>query len=486
MARVLIIDDDEQLCRMLALKIGILGHQADYFLSLAQGLAAARAQAYDVAFLDVRLPDGSGLGGLSGLQESPGRPEVIIMTGAGDPDGAELAIKSGAWDYIRKPSSVQAMTLALMRAVQYRQERGAGRQRVALRRESIVGDGPAMRGCLDLLAQAAGSETAVLISGETGTGKELFATAIHQNSARAEGPFVVVDCSVLPENLVESLLFGHERGSFTGASEAREGLIRQAHGGTLFLDEVGELPLAIQKAFLRVLQERRFRPLGGRQELSSDFRLVAATNRDLEAMAREGRFRPDLLYRLRGLSLPLPPLRQRKEDLRALVGHRLERLYARYGMASKGLSPDFMEALAAYDWPGNVRELVNTLEYALGRAGQAPTLFPRHLPERVRVCYARSLASVQAAAALAPPPAQEPARPAAGPAAPPRQDGLPSLRQFRREQDHQYLRELLLLTQGRVPQACQVSGLSRSRLYELLKEHGLARPAGPEEGGETS
>jgi two-component system NtrC family response regulator len=426
-----------------------------------------------VVFLDVRLPDGSGLLGMSGLQETPGRPEVIIMTGAGDPEGAELAIKSGAWDYIKKPSSLQAMTLALMRALQYRLERAAGRQRVALRREAIVGDSPAMGVCLDLLAQAASSEQSVLVSGETGTGKELFAAAIHHNSARAAGPWVVVDCSVLPENLVESLLFGHERGTFTGASEAREGLIRQAHGGTLFLDEVGELPLAVQKAFLRVLQDRTFRPLGGRGEVVSDFRLVAATNRDLEEMARQKRFRQDLLFRLRGLSLPLPPLRERLEDLRALVGRHLERLCARYNLATKGLSPDFLSALASYHWPGNVRELVNTLEQVLTRAGQAPTLFPRHLPEEVRVCYARAAASEGVIPADLPRPA--PAQGAGAPS-PEHPAGLPRLREYRRVQDRQYFQELMLLTRGEVAAACRISGLSRSRLYELLKEHGLSNP----------
>ncbi|MBI5522965.1 MAG: sigma-54-dependent Fis family transcriptional regulator [Desulfarculus sp.] len=477
MARVLIIDDDEQLCRMLALKVGLLGHQADFFPSLAEGLQAASQAVYEVAFLDVRLPDGSGLMGLPALRQTPGAPEVIIMTGAGDPDGAELAIKSGAWDYIKKPSSMQAMTLALLRALQYRQERAAGRQRVALRRAEIVGDGPAMAACLDLLAQAAGSEQAVLISGETGTGKELFARAIHHNSSRAGGPWVVVDCGALPENLVESLLFGHERGAFTGASEPREGLVRQAHGGTLFLDEVGELPLKVQKAFLRVLQDRRFRPLGGRSELASDFRLLAATNRDLEEMAGQGRFRQDLLFRLRGLGIPLPPLRQHPEDLRGLVAFHLERLCGHYQLATKGLSPDFLAALMAYPWPGNVRELVNTLEQVLTRAGQAPTLFPRHLPQELRVYLARASAGAgdSAASGQTPPRAGGAAGPAAPAALP---TGLPSLKEHRRGQDRQYLQELLLLTGGQVAEACRVSGLSRSRLYELLKEHGLPRPGG--------
>ncbi len=477
MAKVLIIDDDLQLCEMLSLKVGILGHQAEHAQALARGLALAAAHEHDVVYLDVRLPDGSGLAGLKDLRESPGRPEVIIMTGAGDPDGAELAVKSGAWDYISKPSSIQAMTLPLLRALQYRSERAAAPLPVALKREGIVGESQAMRGALDLLAQAAQSELAALITGETGTGKELFARAIHANSRRSEGPLVVVDCSALPETLVESILFGHERGAFTGAQEARVGLVGQAHGGVLFLDEVGELPLPIQKSFLRVLQDRRYRPLGAKKELVSDFRLIAATNRDLGQMAREGAFRSDLLHRLRGLVIPLPPLRARSEDIRALASHYLERLGARYGLGAKGFAPEFAQALLSYDWPGNVRELVNTLEQALAAAGAGPTLFARHLPEHLRVALARASAGQaggeQAAAAggaAAPPPALEASSAL----------NLPSLHDYRLAKDRLYLLELMRKSQGRVDEARRISGLSRSRLYELLRLHGLTafRPGG--------
>jgi len=192
------------------------------------------------------------------IRQTPSMPEVIIITGAGDPDGAELAIKSGAWDYIQKPSSIEAMTLPLVRALQYREEKKSKKPPVALKREHIVGNSPHMKRCLDLLAQAANSEASVLITGETGTGKEVFAKAIHANSSRADKSLVVVDCTALPETLVESVLFGHEKGAFTGADKAHVGLVKQADGGTLFLDEVGELPRSIQKSFLRVLQEQSF------------------------------------------------------------------------------------------------------------------------------------------------------------------------------------------------------------------------------------
>jgi two-component system NtrC family response regulator len=212
----------------------------------------------------------------------------------------------------------------------------------------------------------------VLITGETGTGKELFARAIHANSPRAAQPFVVVDCASLPETLVESILFGHVKGAFTGADKAREGLVALADGGTLFLDEVGELPFSMQRAFLRVLEDRTFRPVGSKTERSSDFRLVAATNRQLEAMVERGEFRKDLLFRIRSFSIELPALRERSEDIPEIVALQMEKLAAAGRFGRKDFSPEFMEALTAYPWPGNVRELVQCLERSLAAAGPRP------------------------------------------------------------------------------------------------------------------
>lgn len=245
---------------------------------------------------------------------------MIIITGLGDPDGAEMAVRNGAWDYIQNPFSLNSLILPLKRVFQYRDEL-AKRQKpaVALKLDGIIGSSSQIKSCFDYLAQAANSEANVLITGETGTGKELFARAVHANGPRADRNFVVVDCAVLPETLVESSLFGHVRGAFTGADRASEGLIKQADKGTLFLNEVGELPISIQRAFLRVLQECTFRPVGGKSEVSSEFRLIAATNRDLDARVKDGKFRMDLLYRFRSLQLELPPLRQRQEDIRDMV-----------------------------------------------------------------------------------------------------------------------------------------------------------------------
>ena len=283
MAEILVIDDDELLCYMMTAQIRSMGHKVVYAFTLADGLMQIRSKSFDVIFLDVMLPDGNGLFALTVIKEIPDAPEVIIITSEGDPNGVEIALKGGAWDYIEKPPSLKNLTLPLNRALQYRNEKQRAKSsRSPINVQGIVGASPQLQAAIELLTQAANSDANVLITGETGTGKELFARAIHENSRRKESNLVVVDCASLPETLVESLLFGHEKGAYTGADRAGEGLVSQAHKGTLFLDEVGELPPQMQKAFIRVLQERRFRPLGGKKEISSDFRLVAATNRDLD------------------------------------------------------------------------------------------------------------------------------------------------------------------------------------------------------------
>ena len=468
MAKILIIDDDDMICATLSRLIRHKGHEATSVLSLAEGGVEATAPPYDVVFLDVRLPDGNGLDLLPRIAAIPSSPEVIIMTGFGDSNGAELAIKSGAWDYIEKESSVKEITLSLERALQYRQEKLAGarsRQRETLQRSGIVGTSPALGASLDAVAEAAGSEVNVFIVGETGTGKELFARAIHDNSRRARGNFIVVDCTALPETLVESLLFGHEKGAFTGADKSRDGLVRQAHCGTLFLDEVGELPAVLQKSFLRVLQERRFRPLGGDKEIASDFRLVVATNRDLDAMVAQGAFREDLLFRLRSYIIELPPLRQRSEDIPALARHYADRFCARYSLGEKRFSPEFLQTLTAYPWPGNVREFVSTMEQALAAAHQESTLFPKHLPTGIRVQVSR------AAFAHESPTVRYKAGVPGG--------ALPRLQEYReaiyRNAENQYLHDLLDRAEQNIPTACQLSGLSQSRLYALLKKHDIVR-----------
>lgn len=468
MANVLIIDDDDLMCATLSNLVQRGGHEAVCATSLHDGQRQATISQFDVVFLDVHLPDGNGLELLPKLEALSSAPEVIIVTGFGDPDGAELAIKSGAWDYIEKSSSAKEVSLALDRALQYRREKHAVRQKstvAALKRPCIIGDSLKLQSCLDLIAQAAGSDVNVFITGETGTGKELFARAVHDNSQRARGNFIVVDCTALPETLVESLLFGHEKGTFTGAEKSREGLVRQAHCGTLFLDEVGELPLTMQKAFLRVLQERRFRPLGGSREIESDFRLVAATNRDLDQMVKAGQFREDLLFRLRSYVIELPPLRERPEDLQLLARYYADRFCDRYGLAPKGFSPDFINTLRAYPWPGNVREFVNTMEQTLASARYEATLFPKHLPTSLRVkvtcdsvAHEHDFDVTLGNGTI---------------------HNLPKLHDYRdavyNEAEKSYLRDLITLSDQNISEACHLSGLSQSRLYALMKKHEVTR-----------
>ncbi|MFP5213393.1 MAG: sigma-54-dependent transcriptional regulator, partial [Acidobacteriota bacterium] len=327
MARVLIIDDDRAMGQMLAGLVARMGHEARCVLTLKDGLLESGRADYDVVFLDVNLPDGSGLDALPEIVKAPSSPEVIIMTGYGDPDGAEIAIESGAWDYLQKPLSPKKIMLPLTRVFQYRDNlKKRSALPMTLNLDGIIGNSPRMKACYALVAQAACGNANVLITGETGTGKELFARAIHQNSERVRNGLVVVDCAALPETLVESSLFGYERGAFTGADRAKHGLIRQADQGTLFLDEVGELSPSMQKSFLRVLQERCFRPVGGKQEVRSDFRLISATNRNLDRMVDESIFRKDLLFRLRSIHIGLPPLREHPEDVGELVFYHMSRL----------------------------------------------------------------------------------------------------------------------------------------------------------------
>lgn len=486
MPQVLIIDDDPLICEMLAAKLVKMGCVTDSAHTLSYGLDRAVCENYDVVYLDVRMPDGNGLEMVERIRGTDANPEVIIITGMGDPEGAEKAINSGAWDYIEKGSSLKDMILPLMRALQYREEKQSSGAARALKRDSIIGSSEKMKLCFDLLAQASGSLANVLITGQTGTGKELFARAIHENSKIADNSFVVVDCAALPENLVESMLFGHERGAFTGADRPQEGLVSQANGGTLFLDEVGELPITMQKAFLRVLQEKRFRPIGSKHEVTSNFRLVTATNRDLDKMVDEGRFRQDLLYRLRSLTIHLPPLCERQSDIEELTVHYLIRLSQRWAMETKGFTPDFLDALTRYGWPGNVRELFNVLEQAMTAAGPSPTIFAKHLPASIRIARAVDSMSkpVSDATQVVGSASEQPQTSITGLNADLLDlgnniEGLNQLNDVLENAmglvEQSYLSHLMDMVVWDIKKACVVSGLSRTSLYNRLKKYGITR-----------
>ncbi len=462
MAGILIIDDDPAICNVLARLTKGFGHQVQEAYTLADGLVLARQGSVDLVLLDLELPDGNGLDILPELLRIAFPPEVIIITGAGDDRGAELAFKYGAWDFIRKPFLLEEVSLPITRALQYRLEKTAPKTPRALDRNGIIGSSDSIRRCLDEIARACMSDASVLVSGESGTGKELFAKAIHINSKRASRRFVTVDCGALSKNLVESILFGHEKGAFTGALRQNEGLIKQAEGGTLFLDEIGELPFAIQKALLRTLQEKRFLPLGAGREVAVDFRLIAATNRDLGQMVENGRFREDLLFRIRAIEIHLPPLRDRKQDIEDIALAKIHQLADHYGKGARGVSREFLKALTAQDWPGNVRELINALEYAVASAGTDPTLHPKHLHPK----YRTGMLHLE--------PAPEKISDTDALAYPDIDEALPTMTEYRNGAEKKYLQALLKRAGGDRQLACRLSGISQSRLYALLKKYHLS------------
>jgi DNA-binding NtrC family response regulator len=393
---VLAADDDGAVVRWLRRALepeGFLVEEA----SDAGALVAGLARDPDVVLLDLRLGDAQGVELIPEIRRRSPDTEIVVMTGYASVDSAVACMRAGAFDYLEKPFPDRVRVAHTLRcALERRRLRTRNREleteleeRSALAR--IVGQSPPMRRVLQLVRDLARSESSVLIQAESGTGKELLARAFHETSPRRAGPFVPVDCGALPEGIFESELFGHARGAFTGATRESPGLFRAANGGTLFLDEVGELPLALQAKLLRALQEREVRPLGAAGAVPVDVRVVAATNRDLDAEVRAGRFRTDLFYRLRVVEVALPPLRERREDIPLLVAHFLERSAAGGGVG--GIEPDALAALLHRPWPGNVRELANAIEAAAALARG-----PRLTLADLRVSPAEASAEATAAA----------------------------------------------------------------------------------------
>ncbi|ROR01690.1 sigma-54-dependent transcriptional regulator [Desulfosoma caldarium] len=479
--KVLVVDDDPWVRDTLKDILEGVSCVVECAGGLGEGKTRAAAMAFDIVFLDVVLPDGSGLEAIEAFRSSLGRPEVLIMTGKASADGAALALRHGAWNYLSKPLNIDDVQLAVAQVVEYRRSGGWFPTSV-LRLPDFVATSDTMVECLHGVARAAASQVPVLIVGETGTGKERLARAIHEHSARASKPFVVVDCTVIPEPLMESHLFGHEKGAFTGADRQRVGLVALAHRGTLFLDEVGDLPQSAQAKLLRVIQEKTFRPVGAGDERYVDFRPIAATHRNLEKMVQEGRFRQDLYYRLAGMVLRVPPLRRRKKDIVPIVQDVLLRQTESSAGELKGLSPDFVETILSYSWPGNVRELIHAVLHALAMSAESPTLYAIHLPEHIR-------AQVAAKNLGHPLPSAEPGMtpPMVPPAAPTSsfhqltEEAWPTYKAYREkvtaEATRTYLDALMKRSRGDVARACALSGLSRSRLYALLKEAGLGVPS---------
>ncbi|PTN32019.1 sigma-54 dependent transcriptional regulator [Desulfonatronum sp. SC1] len=371
---VLVLDDEQNYLLLLETLLGDEGYSVTALQDPELALAFLEESEVDVIITDMKMPKMSGQDVLAHVQKNYPHIPVLIMTAYGSIDAAVVAMRHGAFDYITKPFANDEITLSVRKAAQLAQ----AQRRYSLLSESleqrygvhqIIGRSKAMRRVLDMVDRAAPSKSTVLITGESGTGKELIAKAIHFTSPRKKGAFISVNCMALNPGVLESELFGHEKGSFTGAVARKRGRFELAHGGTLFLDEIGELSQDLQVKLLRVLQERSFERVGGAESISVDIRIVTATNKDLQAAVQSGQFREDLFYRLNVVQVPLPPLRERREDIPLLAAHFLKKFSEENAGHVKGFTADVIDYLTAYEWPGNVRQLENVVERCVVMAG---------------------------------------------------------------------------------------------------------------------
>jgi two-component system response regulator AtoC len=450
---VLLVDDDPNTRKVARANLGLEGFEVTVASSGSEALARLGDTDPLAIVSDLRMPDMDGITLMERVHVvRPGLP-VVLVTAHATVETAVQALRNGATHYLTKPLRYDELALVLRHAVAHeRARRDVVRLRGELERaagfEEIVGTSPAMRQVFSMVDQVAGADATVLLRGETGTGKELLARAIHRRSPRADRTFVAVNCSAVPRELMESEFFGHEKGAFTGAAARRIGRFEQADGSTLFLDEVGDLDLSVQTKLLRVLQEHEIVRVGGDRPVKVAVRIVAATNRDLEALVKEGRFRDDLYYRLNVIPIRLPPLRERAGDLPALMEHFLGSFARRYGREAPLAPPDLLAAAMAYPWPGNVRELRNVCERAvlMGWAAVAPIL--------------GAVREEEAASAALP------------------EFSLPLLEARQRlveRFERDYLTRLLREHKGRIGEVARAAGIAERNLYEKMKAYGLSR-----------
>jgi two-component system response regulator HydG len=368
--KILVVDDDKAHRTMLGTLIGGWGYEIDQADDGAAAIEHVRAQSYDLVLMDVRMVNVSGLEALEKIKSYNPAIPIIIMTAYSSVETAVDALKKGAHDYLTKPLDFDKLKITIERSMEHMRLKAENRLlrenlEQQFDRQNIIGRSSAMADLLETVAQVAPSEATVLLTGESGTGKELIAGALHFNSHRKEGPYIKLNCAAITESLLESELFGHEKGAFTGAERRKEGSFARAHGGSLFLDEVSEMPLTMQVKLLRVLQEREFTRVGGEDTIRVDVRIIAATNKNLPELIDEGTFREDLFYRLNVVGLEIPSLSQRREDIPLLAQHFLEVFAERNRKQLKGFTPRAMDQLIRYAWPGNVRELMNAVERAV-------------------------------------------------------------------------------------------------------------------------
>ena len=448
--RVLLVDDDVNMCEMLAQRLSKRGFEPTTRTSAAAALELLEGQDFDAMVTDMQMPGMTGIELCERVLASRPNLPVIVVTAFGSMETAVSAIRAGAYDFITKPFEIDILVFSLERAIGHRSLlEEVTRLRAAViehaRFHQIIGESGEMRKVFDLVRRVADSDASALVCGESGSGKELVARALHEGGRRKDGPFVAINCAAMPETLLESELFGYEKGAFTDAKAARQGLFVQADGGTLLLDEIGDMPLSLQPKLLRALEERTARPVGGKREVPFDVRLIVATNRDLEGLVGDDRFREDLYFRINVVRIDLPPLRSRGRDVLLLAQHFLDLYSSRSSKEISGFASPAAERLLAYTWPGNVRELKNCIEGAVTLA-RHDKITVDDLPEKIR-----AFKSTHVLVAGSSP------------------DELVSME----EVEKRYIARVLEAVGGSRTSAARILGLDRKTLYRKIRSYGL-------------
>ncbi|CAN5612161.1 sigma-54 dependent transcriptional regulator [soil metagenome] len=463
---VLVVDDEELLARSCSQILAAEGYSVRIETRGHAAVETVRRHRPDIVLTDLRLPDFDGIALLKEIRQLSPETLVVMITGFATVNSSVEALQAGAYDYIPKPFTAIQLRILIGRAAQQVQlARDNAQLRDELKRhggsDGIVGTSQSIRKVLDLVARVAPTDASVFVAGESGTGKELIARAIHVRSRRSDAPFVAINCAALPEQLLESELFGHEKGSFTGADGQRRGLIEAASGGTFFLDEISEMSLDLQAKLLRVVQERKVRSVGGEKERSVDIRWISATNRDPEAAVRDGQLRQDLFFRLNVVPIRVPKLDERKEDISLLAQHFLKRFAEQYGRTGLRLSPTVYQALQTYSWPGNVRELQNVIERMVSLSGETLEITTEDLPDELL-----RLPGIE--------------KPASG-----EQSHSISGESFHAaktravaEFEQRYIRDLLARSGGNISQAARDAGIDRKTIHRMLTKYQLEHISG--------
>jgi two-component system response regulator GlrR len=454
--RILVVDDDPNIIELVKMRLESAGYDVTAAEKEEEAIWAVKTEPVDLCLLDLMLENQDGISLMENVHSITPDVPAIILTAHGTIETAVEAMRKGAYSYLTKPFEPRDLLVQIERALEHRRLNSEIKRLKGLVEErfdfaNIVARSAKMRSVLDIVARIAKLDSTVHIQGESGTGKELIAKAIHLASDRKDQEFVALNCAALPESLLESELFGHEKGAFTGAVKTTKGLFTQAHSGTLFLDEIGDMPLATQSKLLRVLQERQFYPVGSQAPVEVDVRVIVATNKDLEEQVKKGLFRDDLFYRIHVIPIYLPPLRERKEDILPLAEHFLKKFSVQMKRDVKAIAPEALRKMMLHDWPGNVRELENAIEYAVAMTQKDTITDDYVLPAKLLL--------------------REEERPSTQ--ASPSDETIKPLKDARDAFERDYLVQVLALTEGNVSQAAKLAGKYRADFYDLLKKHQL-------------